>query len=299
MYVANSHYDLSLRVRVRVILIITTLLLLDLPIPYVIYSSCTERPVALTAALRVRVLYNVLRLFSRYRYGYMHQNFSAYTILRNIHIVPATPTPAIHTTPTPIPTPLLTAALVVVCVFWLTSNESGICSSSTSLQSIEDVELSPPSSKEGQSFFRWFANVSVKVLPRMLGIVYCLWGIGCSPVGKKGLRHQSCTISSGSPHHHPYLRSFKHLIHTSRTSRLCENRVLVTLEITARPGYQGAKEGVGVGGGGCVECAGEAAFGCPIAIIRETLSVKVGRDGETRDSARKHTSKHDKPASYN
>lgn len=63
MYVANSHYDLSLRVRVRVIHIITTLLLLDLPIPYVIYSSCTERPVALTAALRVRVLYNVLRLF--------------------------------------------------------------------------------------------------------------------------------------------------------------------------------------------------------------------------------------------
>lgn len=130
---------------------------------------------------KVALLYKVLRLFSRYRYGYMHQNFSAYTILRNIHIVPATPTPAIHTTPTPIPTPLLTAALVVVCVFWLTSNESGICSSSTSLQSIEPVELSPPSSKEGQSFFRWFANVSVKVLPRMLGIVYCLWGSGAVP----------------------------------------------------------------------------------------------------------------------
>lgn len=111
MYVPISHYDLSLRV--RVILIITTPLLLALHIPYVIPNPCTERPVALTAAL----LYNVLRLFSRYRYGYMHQNFSAYTILRNIHIVPATPTPAIHTTPTPIPTPLLTAALVVNCVF--------------------------------------------------------------------------------------------------------------------------------------------------------------------------------------
>lgn len=114
----------------------------------------------------------------------------------------------------------------------------------------------------------------------MLGIVYCLWGIGCSSVGKKGSAISHALYQAIHHHHHPYLRSFKHLIHTPRTSRLCENRVLVTLEITARPGYQRVKKGVGVGGGGCVECAREAAFGCPIAIIRKTLSVKVGRDGK-------------------
>lgn len=84
------------------------------------------------------------------------------------------------------------------------------------------------------------------------------------------------------------LRSFKHFIHTPRTFRLGENRVLVRFEITARPGYEGVEKGVRVGGGGCVECAGEAEFGCSVAIflffLRDDCQWQTEGVGEKRES---------------
>lgn len=106
----------------------------------------------------------------------------------------------------------------------------------------------------------------------MLGIVYCLCDRGRRRGGKpKGWLvvvgdqgQNQFTFKQGKQHN---LRSFKHFIHTPRTFRLGENRVLVRFEITARPGYEGVEKGVRVGGGGCVECAGEAEFGCSVAIF--------------------------------